>query len=103
MRFECSYKAHRGGKECWPGYISGFKEHGSHYEIFIQSRSSILVIFGKTEYGYFACMPDFGAGCHLASPDDTFYNTEKLVRAMKNRVDGITVATALSAVADKIM
>lgn len=54
MRFECSYKARKGAKECWPGYISGFKEHGSHFEIFIQSRSSILVLFGKTEYGYFA-------------------------------------------------
>ena len=84
-------------------FFSGFKEHGSHFEISIQSCSSILVLFGKTEYGYFACMPDFHAGCHLGTPDDTFYNTEKLVQAMKNKVDGITVAMALNAVADKIM
>lgn len=102
MRFECSYKARKGVKECWPGYISSFKDHGSHFEIYIQSRSSILVIFGKTDYGYFACMPDFHAGCHLGSPKDTFYNTEKLIYAMKNKVDGITVAMALNAVADKI-
>ena len=48
-------------------------------------------------------MPDFHAGCHLGSPNDTFYNTEKLVYAMKNKIDGITVAMALKAVADKIM
>jgi hypothetical protein len=103
VRFECSYKARKGVKECWSGNISRFIDHGSHFEIFIQSRSSILVLFGKTEYGYFACMPDFHAGCHLSSPKDTFYNTEKLVHTMKNKVDGITVAMALKAITDKVI
>ncbi len=46
-------------------------------------------------------MPDFGAGCHLVNPRDLFWNTEKLVSVL-GKVDGITVATALNALADKI-
>lgn len=102
MMFQCSLKTRSGEKECWPGYITTFKDHGSHFEILIQSRSSIQVLFGKTSLGYFACMPDFCSGCHLGTPDDVFYNSEKLIYAMKNKVDGITVAMALHTVADKI-
>jgi hypothetical protein len=46
-------------------------------------------------------MPDFNAGCHLANPKDIFWNTEKLVRVL-GKIDGITVAYALNALADKI-
>lgn len=45
-------------------------------------------------------MPDFGAGCHLASLKDKFWNTEKLTEVL-GKVDGITVASALYALADK--
>ena len=44
---------------------------------------------------------DFGAGCHLVDLKDKFWNTEKLVEVL-GTADGITVATALYALADLI-
>jgi len=54
------------------------------------------VVVGKTACGWFACMPDFGAGCHLAKPGDRFWNTERLMEVL-DEVDGITVALTLHA------
>jgi hypothetical protein len=99
MDFKCINQK-RTRKETWNGHISSIKNYGSHIEIKIQSRSGILVLLGKTSFGNFACMPDYGAGCHLASLDDIFYNTERLTNVM-NKVDGITVAYALAAIAEK--
>ena len=101
MYFECMQKTGK-QKEVWPGNIIFFRNYGSHVEILIQSRSSIMVLFGKTSRGFFASMPDFGSGCHLVNPKDIFWNTEKLSRAL-GKVDGITVATALYTLADKLM
>ena len=101
MVFECVNKTKK-GKEIWTGTINSFINYGSHYEIRIVSRSSILVLLGKTSQGNFACMPDFGAGCHLANLKDEFYSTEKLTHVM-GKIDGITVASALAAIADKII
>ena len=81
-------------KKSWSGSISLFKAHGTHYEFLIQSRSSIMVVFGKTSRGYFACMPDFNAGCHLVKLNDVFWNSERLI-AVLGVVDGVTVASAL--------
>jgi hypothetical protein len=100
MVFECVNQT-RKRKETWTGQITSMINYGSHFEIKIESRSSILVLLGKTTLGNFACMPDFGAGCHLAKLKDKFYSTEKLVRVI-GKVDGITVATALAAIADEI-
>ena len=86
-------------KETWDGSVTTLKNQGDHYEFLIQSRSSIMVIFGKTSRGYFACMPDFNVGCHLVQLCDIFWNTEKLTKVL-GKVDGITVATALVALAD---
>lgn len=97
MVFECKYK-----KDKWLGKIVKLKNHGTHYEINIESRSGIFVVFGKTTNGNFACMPDFNAGCHLASPFDKFWNTEQLIRTL-GRVDGITVANALYTLSDKLI
>ncbi len=87
--FICKHK-----KQSWTGSISAFKKHGTHYEFLIQSRSSIMVVFGKTSRGYFACMPDFDVGCHLVNLNDAFWNTERLTKVLGS-VDGVTVASAL--------
>lgn len=100
MVFKCTSKTNR-RSERWIGKIIEFKNHGSHYEMRIDSRSGILVIFGRTTQGGFACMPDFGAGCHLVNLKDKFWNTEKLSKVL-GKVDGITVAEALFAVSDSI-
>lgn len=93
MVFDCEVKENNKNSK-WKGTIERFANYGSHYEIFIESRSSIMVIFGKTSRGNFACIPDFEAGCHLIELKNKFWNTEKLVSAM-GKVDGITVANAL--------
>lgn len=89
MTFKCSYR-----KDKWTGKIVKFKDYGSHIEIRIESLSSITVLFGKTSLGYFACMPDFRASCHLIHPENETYNSENLISVM-NTIDGITVARAL--------
>ena len=100
MMFECVSTTNR-KKESWEGQIVEFLNHGSHCEVRIESRSGILVVFGKTKQGGFASIPDFGAGCHLANLRDKFWNTEKLTSVL-GKVDGITVASALYSLADKV-
>lgn len=95
MDFLCSHRWKNGKNESWSGRIAGICSYGSHYEIFIESRSGIRVIVGKTCSGFFACLPDFQAGCHLSALDDIFYNRERLSKAMKNVIDAATVASAL--------
>jgi hypothetical protein len=101
MFFECMQKTGK-RKEKWHGNIAYFRNYGSHVEILIQSRSSIMVLFGKTSRGFFASIPDFDSGCHLVNPKDIFWNTEKLSGVL-GKVDGITVATALYTLADELM
>lgn len=86
-------------KDTWDGIITMIRNQGDHYEFTIQSRSSIMVIFGKTSRGYFACMPDFNVGCHLVNLNDAFWNTERLTKIL-GKVDGVTVANALVALCD---
>lgn len=88
-------------KETWQGVVSYLRNYGSHYEMQIQSRSSILVIFGKTTRGYFACIPDWKAGCDLADFKDLFWNTEMLSHTI-GMIDGITVANALYFLSKKV-
>lgn len=85
--------------ECWSGTITQITNYGSHHEILIDSRSSIKVIVGATECGNFACIPDFGVGCHLASFKDIFWNEEQLCKTL-GTIDGITVSKALYTIAD---
>lgn len=96
-KFECSDSKNNK----WSGEIKYIRKFGSHYETRIKSRSGLLVIFGETDAGNFACIPDFNVGCHLAHLNDRFWNTEKLVSIL-GEVDGITVAEALYAMSNLI-
>lgn len=100
IKFECTMKT---GKkiENWSGMITKLTEFGSHYELKIESRSGFIVVIGKTNYGNFACIPDYDVGCHLSNLNDLFWNSERL-RAIMNKIDAITVAHALKAVAEHI-
>jgi hypothetical protein len=100
MKFECINQTET-EREKWEGVIKKCEKHEGHFEIMIESRSSIMVLFGKTSRGGFACIPDFGVGCHLVDLRDKFWNTEKLVEVL-GKADGITVATALYTLADFI-
>ena len=94
--FKCIHK-----KKSWFGSITMFENHGAHYEFLIQSRSSIMVVFGKTSRGYFACIPDFNVGCHLVNLNDIFWNTERLIEVL-GVADGVTVASALMFLAKQL-
>jgi hypothetical protein len=100
MVFECINKTSK-RTERWTGQIIYLENFGTHYELKIESRSSITVLFGKTSHGGFACIPDFGAGCHLASLRDSYWNKERLVEVL-GKIDGITVASALRALSKEI-
>jgi hypothetical protein len=100
MRFQCSYQWDDNERDDWYGVISQITSFGSFYEIFITSRSSIRVLIGKCTSGLFACLPDYCAGCNLSELDDIFYNSEKLINAVQNPVDGRTVACALKVLAN---
>lgn len=100
MIFECTNNV-KGKNVTWSGRIESLKCYGNYYEMVIESSSRIHVLFGKTELGGFACMPDFGVSCHIADLDSYAWNREELISVL-GRVDGITVATALKALADRI-
>lgn len=93
MIFDCEMKIHKEIQK-WRGNIKSFRKCNNCYEIFIDSRSTLRVIFGETSFGGFACIPDFEAGCHLINLSNKFWNTEKLISSIGN-VDGITIGQAL--------
>ena len=98
--FECVWKT-KNRCERWPATITYMKNYGSHYEFQIVSRSSIRVIIGRSTSGNFACIPDYDVGCHLSDLCDIFWNSERLTKGL-GKVDGITVAYALKAIAGKV-
>ena len=100
MIFKCE-RIVENGIEVWEGVIPRFTKYESHYEIRMEARSGIMVVFGKSSRGNWACIPDFGAGCYLSGFKDKFWNTEQLTKVI-GEVDGITVANALYLLADKI-
>lgn len=93
MKFKCSRLLDT-EKEIWTGEIVSYSNNNNSTEIYIQSRSSIHVIVGESEYGNYACIPNFNRGCYLSTLDDLFWNTESLVKLI-GEVDGITVANAI--------
>jgi len=101
IKFKCILNPGTASQEIWDGTIIYLQKYGSHYEMRIESRSGILVLFGKSTSGYFACIPDWKAGCHLTNLRDTFWNSEQLCRVL-GPVDGTTVARALYAIADMV-
>ena len=54
IRFHCSYRWDDGSKDTWHGTIKQIIHFGSHYEVFILSRSSLRVLVGKSSTGLFA-------------------------------------------------
>lgn len=93
VSFHCREKIGRKYEE-WDGYVRCLHNHGSHYEIQIESRSGFFFIVGKYINGAFISIPAFGIGCDLSSYSDYFWNNERLASLM-NPVDAATVAEVL--------
>lgn len=96
MKFKCKSE-----EDEWEGTICNLAQQNNVHEFWIKSRSSIMVVFGTTSRGGFACFPDFRVGCHLVDLKDKFWNTEQLVEIL-GKVDGLTVYAALCEVAKRI-
>ncbi len=97
--FMCEFKNQK-NKRKWPAVITNFIDYGSHYEMRIESLSTISVLFGKTSLGTFACLPDFRAGCHLADLNNENYSIDKLSGVI-NLTDAVTVARAFCNLSQK--
>jgi hypothetical protein len=83
MEFKCEY-TFDDEKEYWMGEIIDIHAYGTHFELRVSSRSSLIIIIGPSYAGHFACLPDFKVGCHLASLNDVL-----------GIVNGITAANAI--------
>jgi len=95
LAFHCREKIGRKYEE-WDGYVKCICNHGSHYEIQIQSRSGFSFIVGKSINGAFISIPAYKVGSDLSGYSNYFWNNEQLTRVM-NAVDAATVAEALRA------
>jgi len=99
-KFACHHQWNKNRLEKWEGCISEIRKQGDYCEFTIESRSSIHVFVGSSKSGWFACIPEWRASCWLSEPSDLFFNKSKLANAMKNVVDGVTVAFAIKELAD---
>ena len=93
VEFQCNAKI---GKrlERWDGSVTNMVNHGSHYEIYINSRSGFVIIVGRCVSGGFISIPEFKVGSDLSDFGDYFWNNECLSKLM-NPVDAATVAETL--------
>lgn len=102
MDFQCEMLKEKGEKQRWTGHIVRYKYSEDILEMYIESRSSIHVIMGKSTLGNFILVPNFNAGCYLSRFNDLFWNSEKLSEIM-GKVDGITIATAIQFIEHRLM
>jgi hypothetical protein len=102
MEFRCSQTKKNKKIEYWKGTIKCLKEGKDLVEIYVESRSSLHIVIGKTKYGNFVCIPNYDVGCYLSRFNDIFWNTEKLT-SLIGEVDGITVARAIEYIEHKLL
>lgn len=93
IEFHCHEKIGR-HLEQWNGMVTHLINHGSHYEIQINSRSGFSFLIGHYNSGGFISIPAFNVGSDLADYGDYFWNNERLSSIM-SPVDAATVAEAL--------
>lgn len=103
MLYNCyNSNAKRKSEKTWVGEICNLIIKKSYYEMDVAGRgSSFHIIFGDSQKGGYICIPEWDVGSQLASYEDTFWNTEQLVKQL-SIVDAITVATAIKTAATLI-
>lgn len=60
------------------------------------------VVFGRYINGGFCSIPNWNVGCELGSFDDTFWNTESLGKALKNKEVAKVIAYAIKEYSEKL-
>lgn len=101
MEFTCRINIEDSPDEIWHGKIISYNLHEDNLKLYIESRSLIHVIIGKTAFGNYACIPNFEIGCYLSDLTDLFWDSEKLC-SLLGEADGVTVATAIQYVNVKL-
>jgi|LGVF01.2.fsa_nt_gb hypothetical protein len=61
-KFRCKSKT-----DSWISHIRYLKYYGSHYEMYIESCSGLIVTFDETSSGIFLCVPIFNIDCELVN------------------------------------
>lgn len=59
-----------------------------------------LVIYGKHANGYFCCIPDWGVGCEMAEPNDTWWNSESLCKTGMYESEAKIIAQEIKRIMD---
>lgn len=75
------------------------------FEITVETDgSSFLVLYGQHINGGWCCIPNWGIGCEMGSPSDTFHNAKKLVQHGLSiaAADGIAAAIRVQYLSDKL-
>lgn len=99
MDYICYHQTEK-RKQQWTGHLNIYHISGEIFEVEITGRGSgFHAIVGSHRYGNFICIPCLEVGSGLASLSDVFWNLEQLSRQM-NHIDAVTVAYALSQLAD---
>lgn len=97
MKFECSYKNQK-----WTGTIKKINDYGSYTGCVIDGRgSSIEMYIGKADEMLWVCFPYQNLSSSLSSPEDIFWNTEKLADLFDSTIDGVTVAEGIKLLSEK--
>lgn len=85
-------------KEVKTAEIVGEFKVGETHEISVDWNGyNYLIIYGSHINGWFAAIPNWDVCTEISEPDDVFYNTEKLSRALDNTNAGKALAEAISA------
>lgn len=99
MDYICYHQTEK-QKQQWTGHLNIHLISSETFEVEITGRGSCFhAIVGSHSYGNFICIPCLEVGSGLASLSDIFWNLEQLSRQM-NHIDAVTVAYALSQLAD---
>jgi len=66
------------------------------FEIAVEADNyNFLVLYGQHINGGWCCIPNWGIGCEMGSPSDTFHNTKKLLQLGLSETAAKGIAAAI--------
>lgn len=95
LHFNSGVTFEDGENAAWEGTIYPLSTE-SPYEANVCARgSSFHIILGEHSHGRFLCIPNWQIGVDIASPNDRFWNFERLLGTGFSLVDASSIADAL--------